>query len=67
MLEANLPRFSSGFKVFRLRRVGGGGWPGGPPELGAHLSKMALINLYGLPGFVMEAAGAALRNGDLEV
>ena len=43
------------------------GWAVGPPELGAHLSKMALINLYGLPGFVMEAAGAALRNGDLEV
>ncbi|HAY65260.1 MAG TPA: arginine aminotransferase, partial [Acidimicrobiaceae bacterium] len=43
------------------------GWAVGPPELGAHLSKMALINLYGLPGFVMEAAGAALRNGDSEV
>ena len=43
------------------------GWAIGPPELGEHLRKMALINLYGLPGFVMEAADAALRQGDEEV
>ena len=43
------------------------GWAIGPPELGQHLRKMALINLYGLPGFVMEAADAALRHGDQEI
>ena len=43
------------------------GWAIGPPELGQHLRKMALINLYGLPGFVMEAADAALRHGDREI
>ncbi|MFL2986476.1 MAG: pyridoxal phosphate-dependent aminotransferase [Candidatus Poriferisodalaceae bacterium] len=39
------------------------GWAVGPPELGNHLRQMALINLYGLPGFVMEAADVALREG----
>ena len=39
------------------------GWAVGPPELGNHLRQMALINLYGLPGVVMEAADVALREG----
>ena len=43
------------------------GWAIGPPELGSHLRKMALINLYGLPGFVMEAADIALREGAEEI
>ena len=43
------------------------GWAVGPPELGSHLRKMALINLYGLPGFVMEAADIALREGAEEI
>ena len=43
------------------------GWAVGPPELGTHLRKMALINLYGLPGFVMEAADIALREGAEEI
>ncbi|GIT68855.1 MAG: hypothetical protein Ct9H300mP26_5420 [Acidimicrobiales bacterium] len=43
------------------------GWAIGPPDLGSHLRKMALINLYGLPGFVMEAADIALREGAEEI
>ena len=43
------------------------GWAVGPPALGAHLRNMALINLYGLPGFVMEAADTALREGAEEI
>ncbi|MEC7828506.1 MAG: pyridoxal phosphate-dependent aminotransferase [Actinomycetota bacterium] len=43
------------------------GWAVGPPELGSYLRKMALINLYGLPGFVMEAADIALREGAEEI
>ena len=39
------------------------GWAVGPPELGNHLRQMALINLYGLPGFVREAADVAVREG----
>ena len=43
------------------------GWAVGPPALMSHLRRMALITLYGLPGFVMEAANVALREGSEEV
>ena len=43
------------------------GWAVGPSELGSHLRKMSLINLYGLPGFIMEAANTALREGAQEI
>jgi len=43
------------------------GWAVGPIELGLHLRKMSLITLYGLPGFVMEAANVALREGMEEI
>ena len=43
------------------------GWAVGPSELGSHLRKMSLINLYGLPGFIMEAANTALREGGEEI
>ncbi len=43
------------------------GWAVGPPALTSHLRRMALITLYGLPGFVMEAANVALREGSEEV
>ena len=43
------------------------GWAVGPIELGLHLRKMSLITLYGLPGFVMEAANVALREGVEEI
>ncbi len=43
------------------------GWAVGPPALMDHLRRMALITLYGLPGFVMEAATMAIREGSVEV
>lgn len=43
------------------------GWAVGPTELGMYLQKMSLITLYGLPGFVMEAANMALRYGAKEI
>ncbi|WPP02086.1 pyridoxal phosphate-dependent aminotransferase [Pseudomonas sp. HR96] len=38
------------------------GWVIGSRELAAHLSHLALCMLYGLPGFIQDAAEVALRN-----
>jgi polar amino acid transport system ATP-binding protein/arginine:pyruvate transaminase len=43
------------------------GWAVGPPALMDHLRRMTLITLYCLPGFVMEAANVAIREGSEEV
>src|SRR5579862_1833497 len=40
------------------------GWIVGPAPLVAHLAKLSLCMLYGLPGFVQEGALAALEHGD---
>ena len=38
------------------------GWVIGPNELAGHLSHLALCMLYGIPGFIQDAAEVALRN-----
>ena len=38
------------------------GWAVAPPELIANMDKLALCMLYGLPGFIMQAAEYALEN-----
>lgn len=38
------------------------GWAIGPAELIEHMGRLALAMLYGLPGFIQEAALTALRN-----
>ena len=38
------------------------GWTIGPPQLIAHMDKLALCMLYGLPGFIQQAAQYALEN-----
>lgn len=38
------------------------GWLAGPEELAIHADNMALCMLYGLPGFIQEAALTALRD-----
>lgn len=43
------------------------GWAIAPPTLIRHLSNLALCMLYGLPGFVQQAALVALREGEPEV
>lgn len=43
------------------------GWAVGPPALMEHLRRMTLITLYCLPGFVMEAANVAIREGSEDV
>jgi arginine:pyruvate transaminase len=43
------------------------GWAIGPEVLTGHLSNLALCMLYGLPGFVQEAALVALRDAQPEV
>jgi len=43
------------------------GWAVAPPALVAHLHKLVLCMLYGLPGFAQEAACEALRGADAEV
>ena len=42
------------------------GWAVGPSELIANMDKLALCMLYGLPGFIMQAAEYALENCDEE-
>ncbi|WP_181700741.1 pyridoxal phosphate-dependent aminotransferase [Chthonobacter albigriseus] len=37
------------------------GWTIGPPAFTDHVERLSLAMLYGMPGFVMEAAEAALR------
>ena len=41
------------------------GWIIGPPKLAEHLFNLLLSMLYGSPGFVQEAALAALQGGEL--
>jgi aspartate/methionine/tyrosine aminotransferase len=43
------------------------GWAIGPAELARHLTNLAIAMHYGLPGFVQEAAYAAITEGDDEV
>ncbi len=38
------------------------GWVAGPPELIGHLERLALCMLYGLPGFIQQAALTALQH-----
>ena len=38
------------------------GWVIAPPEMIAHMDKLALCMLYGLPGFIQQAAHYALEN-----
>lgn len=42
------------------------GWAVAPPEMIANMDKLALCMLYGLPGFIMQAAEYALENCDAE-
>ena len=43
------------------------GWAIGPRELIAHIETLSLCMLYGLPGFVQEAATAAIKHGAPDV
>lgn len=43
------------------------GWAIGPRKLAAHLDNLLLCMLYGLPGFIQEAATTALNEGHDEV
>ncbi|MHC8509021.1 MAG: pyridoxal phosphate-dependent aminotransferase [Rhodospirillales bacterium] len=43
------------------------GWAVGPETLMAHMSNLSLCMLYGLPGFIQEAAVLALEQGEAAV
>lgn len=43
------------------------GWAAGPEELGPHFYNLGLTMLYGLPGFVQEAALEAIEHHDEDV
>lgn len=43
------------------------GWAIGPVDLARHLTNLAIAMHYGLPGFIQEAAYAAITDGDVEV
>jgi len=43
------------------------GWALGPKELIDHINTLSLCMLYGLPGFIQEAAVAAIKHGQADV
>lgn len=43
------------------------GWAIGPAALARHMTNLAIAMHYGLPGFIQEAAYAAITEGDAEV